>query len=245
MPIIDIETKPRPDLVKRFVKPYPDFDPDAVKYGNTKDPAKRAGILQEKQEEHVQAAADHWRKAEERAALNPLTAEILCLGIMEEDGKTMVLHGTEVEILTAFWLNYSDAKRATEPFLFWSGRGSPYENFDHEFILKRSWIIGVKVPPSALGKNRFQDAATRYLFGQREAFCSLSDAADQLGLFEKFTDIFPKNRETDRVTGANFHLWWAGEMPDVTETAEQQRELALKYLFNDLLILLRICGRIF
>jgi len=222
-----------------------------VKYGNTKDPTKRAVILQEKEAEHAQASIDHWRNAEERAALNPLTAEVLCIGVMPVDGTlpAKVFSGTEKAVLTEFWTLFVDPHFMSEPFVFWSGTGDPYQNFDADMVIRRSWLAGVPVPASVFAgsggrylSSRFIDAAGRYLLGKREAFCSLSDAADQLGVFERAPTLRKKDKENDPVTGANFHLWWDGLMPD--SAPDHQRELAAGYLQNDLALLRAIAARI-
>lgn len=251
MTLFDIETKPRTDLVRRFIKPFPALDPSAVKYGNTKDPQKRAELLKQKEDDHRAEEVEYWRKAEERAALNPLTAEIICIGMLDDRGE-QVFSGSERNILESFWNDFGDFARAGESFVFWSGNGAATENFDVEFIIRRSWMLGVPVHPLAFNGrylgNRFVDAAARYLFGKREAYCSLSDAADQLGLFTPGCDIFPKS-DTDPVQGVNFWEWFEGRMTSHPTTGEaiapeRQRAMALQYLSNDLRLLRSVAGRV-
>ncbi len=245
--IFDIESRPRPELVARFVKPFPAFDPAAVKFGNTRDQEKRAALVKEKAEAHVQEETAYWDNARERAALNPLTAEICCIGI-RFNGTILILGAdgqSEPVILRQFWEAFQN--NHGEPFVFWSGSGNPAENFDPDFIIKRSWICGVPVPPSAfdgryLGR-KFVDAAARYLMFKREAYCSLTDAADQLGLYTGENNIFPKNKETDVVVGSNFHMYWDGKINDGA-SASDQRALAVRYLENDLLTADLIAARI-
>jgi hypothetical protein len=251
MIVFDCETKPRPDLVRRFIKPYPTFNPDEVKYGNTKDPVKRAELLALKEAEHKAGEAAYWQNAEERASLNPLTAEVLCVGLLI-DGEPVIIGQNspvaqdEADVLRAFWRVWSDRSNGGEKFVFWSGNGNPAENFDLDMLVRRSWIVGVPVPPLVFNgrhfSSRFEDVAGRYLLYKREAFCGLSRAADELGLFRAGCDFTPKG-EDDLVTGANFHLWWEGKAGDVVAAVEQ-RQLAVKYLTNDLRLLEAIAGRL-
>lgn len=254
MIVIDIETAPRPDLVDRYLKPFPDFDPAAVKYGNTKDPALRAAKLEEERQKHEQAALDYRQKAHERAALDPVTAEIVAVGFMDaEELKAEILTRVEIKseaaLLEAVWKRFLDHSEAGTPWVFWSGNGSSTENFDADMLIRRSWILGVKVPARVFNgrflSDRMVDATSRYLLGRREAFCSLTDAADQLGLYDPTLGLglHLKDKERDIVTGQNFHLFLAGKA-DVDLPPEAQKALALAYLKNDLLTLAAIAQRI-
>lgn len=256
----DIETKPRADLVARFVKPYPAFNPDEVKYGNTKDPVKRAELLASKEAEHKAGEVTYWANARERAALNPLTAEVLCIGLLVEgslaifgQGKTYGLKD-ERGVLTAFWRLFTDRSSAGEKFVFWSGNGSSTENFDLDMIVRRSWILGVEVSPLLFNgryfTNRFEDVAGRYLLYKRESFCGLARAADELGLFVPGCAFTPKG-ETDLVTGEHFHLFWDGKADEIIAargeapmSPEDQQKLAVRYLTNDLHLLEGVATRL-
>ena len=245
MILIDIETAPRPDLVERYIRPLGPFDADAVKYGNTKDPAKRKLLLATKEAEHDDARAAHFFKARAMAALDPLTAEIVVIGVINEGG-IEYLEGTEREVLEQFWHLWRQGESTREEIVSWSGNTTP-ECFDPMMIIKRSWACGLKVPQLAtngryLG-SRWEDATTRYLIGKFQAFCALTRAADELGLFESHPDLAPK-AEGDLVTGKDFHLWYDGKA-DSELPPEGQRELALSYLRNDLLLLQAIVERIY
>lgn len=239
--ILDIETAPRPDLVERFIKPFEAFDPSTVKYGNAKDPVKRAEILAQKTFEHASAELEYWHKAKERAALNPLTAEILCIGMHDGEGCIYLRDTPERVILEDFWKAFLDD--SVERFYFWSGSGDPSQNFDVNMIIKRSWIRGVRVPPIAMDEaylsRRFVDVTRRYLLGNRQEYCSLTRAADQLGMYGVGTTLTPKT-DSDPVRGENWYLWYTGCMKDVQQSPAQQKLLALQYLENDLLTLKHI-----
>lgn len=244
MIIFDIETRPRLDLVSRFVKPFAPFDLASVKVGNLKDPLKIAEKVNAAKADHAQAEIDYWKNANDCAALNPLTGQIICIGTSNE--KQPLINGDETGVLQLFWDMF--ASHHGEPFVFWSGSGNPSENFDVDYIIKRSWILGVPVPPSAfdgryLGR-KFVDAAARWLMFKREAFCSLSDAADQLGLFESNPELKKKDKEKDLVTGANFHEFWDGKNIASGLPESAQRTFAISYLRNDVEILQAIAHRI-
>lgn len=248
MILIDIETKPKPELVERYIKPFEALDPSAIKYGNTKDPVLRANKLKEEQEKHGAAEIAHWSNAKDRAALNPLTGEILCIGMLHSGGVIEIIGDDdcgEKVILQRFWDIFLDPNFISEPFVFWSGNGSSTDNFDPDYIIRRSWILGVKVPPSAFNEGylgrRFQDATRRYLLGKRDGFCGLTRAADELGLYSQGADIAPKT-DTDLVKGENFWQWWEGRIEG--QAKEAQRDFAEKYLRNDLRTLAAINDRI-
>lgn len=251
MIIIDIETKPIPELVEKFIKPLPAFDPNEVKYGNTKDPEKRAALVASKQAEHDDAAVAHMAKAKDRAALNPLTAQVLVIGIYDQTdllNKCSFLEGDEAMVLTQFWQMWYDTYFSSDQFCFWSG-SSNSENFDPDMLIRRSWILGVTVPPQVINGrylgSRWEDAAQRYMFGRFNEYCGLSRAAEELGLFGAGATIFPKTKE-DTVTGANFWQWYEGSMTgDAAKACPDQKTLAMSYLTNDLLTLDAIVERIY
>lgn len=241
---LDIETKPRLDLVRRFVKPPENFSPELVKYGNTKDPAKRAELLIQKENDHAAEVSAFWQKAKDRASLNPLTAEIVCIGLLIE-GKPVILSGAEPVLLTNFWATFASHGLAGEKFVYWSGNGQPSENFDPDMIIKRSWIQGVRIGTAFNGRylsNRFEDAAGRYLLYKREAFCGVSRAADELNLFSPDSEIKPKS-EDDPVCGENFWQYWEGLREGMDPGV--QRALATNYLHNDLFLLNAVANRIY
>lgn len=250
MPILfDVESRPRPDLVERFLKPSEPFDPASVKLGNVKDPALRQEKITAAKLAHEAEDAARIKKAHDRAALNPLTGEIIAIGLKGEGAARQILEGKEKEIIQLFWDAFLNPAHREQIFCFWSGTGSRTENFDVDYIIRRSWILGVKVPVSTFNdgflSRRLMDVTRRYLLGDNQGFCSLTDAADDLGIFGPANpNLFPKTKD-DPVTGANFWEWWAGLMPAETcGTPEQQHARAVSYLNNDLDILAAIVERI-
>ena len=149
--IFDIETGSLPDSeIERIA---PTFDESSVKTGNF-------GI--EKAIEKINSAkASHFNQIREKAALNAEYGKVLAIGIkfadeppldpplgaklteeeIEEERKEILL-GEETKILWHFW-RYALAsyKRGGE---IWIGFKS--NTFDLPFLLRRSMILGVKVP---------------------------------------------------------------------------------------------------
>lgn len=248
MIIFDCETRPRPDLVQRFFQPGDPFDPSAVKMGNIKDNALRLEKMQAAEAAHKEGEAARLKNALDKAALNPLTGELCVIGLFGDTRVPEYVHGEETVMLRQFWDIFQDNR--DQAFCFWSGTGGA-SAFDPDYLVRRSWILGVKVPTVVWGDRpgyygrRVVDAAVRYLGGDRQAYCKLSDAADQLGLYKEGATIFPKSQD-DAVTGENFHRWWDGKVvSEQFTTLEQQRDMAKCYLANDLLTLDGIVGRIF
>lgn len=243
----DIECRPDPAAVEKFTKPYPEFSEATVKYGNAKKLELRAEILAQAKADHEAGFQPYWEKAHADAALSPFTGQIVVIGLVTHNGPQKVLEGTEREVLEAFWYEYTGQAQAVTKFVFWSGQANPAKGFDIDYIVTRSRILGVPVPPT-IRKGRYYsdrivDLAAEFLLYDREKYCSLSNAADLMGLFQEFPDLKPKNKETDLCTGENWHRWYDGNMDDATGPA-QQRQVALSYLGNDLNLLHRIANRL-
>ena len=234
----DIETKPLPELVDRYARPLPAFDEAGVKYGNTRDPAKRADLLASKRLEHEEAAAAHLKNLRDRAALDPFTGAIVCIGVIGDNGAPEILaEKTEEATLRQFWNLFALSDHATSKFVFWSGSGDPGKNFDLDFIVTRSRILHIELPHRVRNgryySDRWVDLAAEFLLYQRDKYLSLTKAADMFGLYEVNKDLTPK-RDDDPVTGEFFWQWWEGVA--VTDFPKaQQQALARGYLCNDLL----------
>lgn len=251
MILFDIESRPVPGLVTRFFQPGDPFDTASVKMGNIKDPALRQEKLSAAATAHAAEEAARLQSAHDRAALNPFTAEVCAIGLLSETRVPEYLFGDETIMLRQWWDVF--ASHSDQPFVFWSGTGGG-KAFDPDFLVRRSWVLGVKIPVTAWGDRpgyygrRIVDASTRYLGGDRQAYCKLTVAADQLGLYSEGIitqpKIFPKGPD-DLVTGENFHLWFDGKMPAACGNPTQQRAEAFRYLANDLFTLEGITNRIF
>ncbi len=252
----DIETKPLPELVDKFTKPFPDFDPTAVKCGNLKDPVKIAEKMAQAEGDHQRDSAAYWKRAFDNAGLNPFTARVLVIGYINEDGRTAIADGEEKGILSTFWFNFARDGDAARRFVFWSGCGDIARKFDIDFILTRSRILGLNVPAivreGRYYSRRIVDLAGEFLLHQREQYLSLTKCAELFGIYGEHgtgpdgatadLHVFPK-RDTDEVKGENFWQWWEGTGSSEF-SAEEQRMKATRYLTNDLKHLLHIAPRI-
>lgn len=241
----DVECRPLPELVDKYARPFPDFDESAVRYGNTKDPLKRAALLEQKRIDHAEELLTYWAKLRERAALDPFTGAIVCIGVITDTGAPEIIaEATEAATLQRFWELYLLHQQSA--FIYWSGSGDASKCFDPDYIVTRSRLNRVRVPKSVrVGRfydNRIIDLAAVFLLHQRDRYLSLTKAADMLGLYAEHADIFPKT-DTDLVQGEDFWLFWDGnaynpaDFPSENKmpTAVEQRALAVKYLCNDLL----------
>lgn len=76
--VFGIETRPRTDA-ERFFAPPPPFDPLTVKMGNIKDQALRTAKIEADREAHQRMEADVRANFFDKAALSPLTGEIVAI----------------------------------------------------------------------------------------------------------------------------------------------------------------------
>jgi hypothetical protein len=175
----DIETEALP------ISEIQKFMPTEWPLGNLKDPVKIEQTKIEKREAWL-----------EKAALSPLTASVLAIGIKDDAG-FKILEGDEVDILTEFWALWKDHKRT---FIGFNTHG-----FDFPFLVKRSWCwnidIGFTLPDKLWSLRNSIDLMARWSFGDREERISLANLAEFLGLPPKtgsgkdFAPLWHTNKE--------------------------------------------------
>lgn len=248
--IFDCETAPAPlDEILRFAKPFDEsslphpgeFDPAAVKYGNTLDQTKRLQKLMKAEEKHrvavsknaatLQQARDAYvQSLLDGAALSATTGSVVAIGYMVVEGRKTIIDGvsgdgstrTERHLLEKFWEVFRKRSSAGDQML-----GFNTHEFDLPFLRRRSWLLGVDVPAQLMNQNRywhgcFIDLLQVWRCGVwREATGGLDAVARAFGHAGKNGD------------GAEFHRLWRG-------TAEE-RQQAVEYLKNDLEMVLW-CG---
>lgn len=244
----DIETGPLPaEEVLSYADPFPDFeplpdfDPASVKLGNIKDPAKQQEKIEAARVKHEAEAAGakgKWEAAKaeyeakemDKAALNPLTCEILCIGYLDLNDHLRVdaadeLPGGEKEMLERFWASYEKVAMGTSfsRFIGWN-----IEGFDLPVICARSWFHGLQVPSGVWQQNRylggrFIDLMKRFACGQYGKWYKL----DHVGRF------FGAPGKDDQTDGAHFHEDWRSGDPE-------RRKAAMDYLVQDLRLPLTI-----
>lgn len=243
--IFDIETGPLPDeaLAQAFKfdpPPHPgEFDPASVKYGNTKDEAKRAEKLEQAKQAHAAAVANYerdaaaardqaWQSLKGSAALDASTGQVLAIGIRRDD-KSGVFQGPEAEILAKFWAKYLACRKEQTKLV-----GANIVQFDLPFLVRRSWILGVDVPGSVcqFGKwgnfdSLFVDIREWWQLGQRNnCESSLDTMARALGVGSK----------PEGIDGSDFARLWFG--------SPEEKQQAMGYLLNDLQLTADVATRL-
>jgi hypothetical protein len=228
--VLDIETRGNPAAAEKLWKPS-----EYKTHGNIKDPVK----LQAHRATWEEAQAEAKALFIERAALSPLTGTVCCIGLADDAGEIKTLEGDERTVLTEFWRRVSLHENATTKWVYWSGSGSYADNFDLDFIVTRSRLIGVPVPPSVRSGRfynpRFVDLAAEFLLYRSGEYLSLTNAGELFGLYDGKHGVTPK-RKDDEVTGANFAVLY--------DLGGESRQKALAYLANDLKITYHLANAI-
>ncbi len=202
----DIETAPLPEEHLRSRNLLPAFEPP----GNIKDPVK----LKEREEAHNdKALAD--------AALSPITGSVCAVGWMHgSDEKTyqylMTAEGiTEQTLLEEFWRHARNSINDSGKLV-----GFNIKKFDLPFLIRRSWVLGVK-PLDVHNGKYFSDYAVmdlrdRWTFGDRY----------EEGNLATLTSLFGIGAKTG--SGKHFH-----------RLAVEDPVKAKEYLMNDVVLLPR------
>jgi len=255
MIVFDIETGPLPEEeLRRMMAPeeppfdpstLKPFDPDSVKYGNTKDPTKRAEKLEECRRKHEEDTANAEKNYEakrakdraeyeakfiEGAALNALTCRILAIGYRPCGGKPIVKcgdgsHESEKAILEHFW---GIAARASEGGLL---VGHNSKNFDLPMIIRRSWLHGLCPSVPMMTQTRYWQpwiVDTMEIWqavNRMDKFTSLDSLAKYFGVGEKTG------------SGADFHKMFLSGDPAL-------RQQAIDYAANDVELTFQVAVRL-
>jgi hypothetical protein len=208
--IFDIETGPLPDA--ELLDLLPPFDEAEVKCGNLKDPDKIADKIRE-------AKNAHFKNFVENAALDPLTGQVLAIG-MVIDGVTRILAYPEPETLECFWSEARGDMERVNPLV-----GFNIFQFDLPFLIKRSWKYGIQVPRN-IRRGRYWgegmvDLREVWQLGDRQARGSLDAICRHLGLGKK-----------------------TGSGKDFARLFAEDRYAALEYLRNDLRLTAKLAERL-
>lgn len=152
----DIETGPA-DGIESLLPP---FDPSEVKVGNMKDPALIAAKV-------AAAEAAHRANFISSAALAPESGKVLAIGyaVIGDEGSPAVdfkaAIGDERELLGEFWGIVRDSFQGrSERTLF---VGFNIREFDLPFLVARSWILGVAVPPVYQLRGRYPNWSSAFI----------------------------------------------------------------------------------
>ncbi len=191
----DCETSALPE--SELLALMPTFEPAK----NLVDQAKIAASIEKQKTAFV-----------EKAALSPITGQILCIGLLNENGFALIA-GDESEMLEAFWGRVQAVCFGTLQARSLVGWCSWH--FDLPFLIKRSLKLGVPFPAGLRCNGRWHpslvDAMVLWQMGDREAASSLDTVAKFLGLGAKSGN------------GADFAWLW-----------KQDNAAAIKYVENDL-----------
>lgn len=227
---LDIETGPLPweQIAPLYVPPavLPPWDSSMVKYGQTKDPAKRNEKYTEvkaaynaKLAAEKQAVADHRSEWAGKAALSPVTGRILAIGVKRNDVAAVIGEDgeSEAEIIEKFWSLYRKYA-ASSRFI-----GYCSNSFDFPFIVWRSVFHGIVIPETAW------DKTGRY---PAYHFVDLIDRLPNRGFSEqsrkltKICEWLGIGGKPDGIDGSDFARLWAGN--------PENRQQAIGYVLNDL-----------
>lgn len=255
--IFDIETGPLPlEQVLATAEPFPayqqpgEFDRAAVKLGNLKDQQKIAEKIQAAAEAHAKMVAESRSKWEaekaayeaglmDKAALSAITGQVLAVGLWnpdrtdepavmmqgEQPGRDGVL--SEAQLLSRIWQLWAKSQSgdAVSQWIGWNICG-----FDLPFLVQRSWVLGVQVPPDVQRDGRywhpgFIDLMTRWACGAYGKWAKLDLVCRALGLEGKGAVTIPgQGGEGEQVVdGSMFARLWA-----------EDRAKAVEYLKNDI-----------
>lgn len=243
--VFDIETGPQDEETLLRLCPTVDlpahpgeFDPDSVKYGNTKDKVLRAEKLAQCRAAHTAAVRDYadncarvkvkaFADFKDKAALDARYGRVVAIGvgpcpimgdgfgIISCDGENVL--ADEFSGLKLFWQWVAQNMEQQRPMV-----GLNVFGFDLPFLVRRSWILGVSIPSgvrSGRGWNPlFIDLASVWTFGGYKEYIGLNDLAKAFGLEGKTEEV-----DGVAVSGKDFwHLW------------RSNRKVAEAYLMQDL-----------
>lgn len=209
--IFDIETGPlSSEEVLAFTDEYPAFDLESVKFGNTRDPVKKAEKIEADEAKHKADEAAYYANAINRAALSPLTGKVLAIG-MVVDGETRILcSGDEAEDIAAFWKTIAPHGAITHKVI-----GFNSNRFDIPFLARRSWKLGIDMPHTLFRgryiNERCIDLMDLWKCGDYQATIKLDHLARFLGCGAK-----------------------TGSGADFARLYEEDRDAAIAYLENDI-----------
>jgi len=250
MIIFDIETGALPEDQLRakfdaeYHAPSPPgvFDPSTVKYGQMKDPDKRAAKLADERAKHEAAVRDFsanaerakseaWQEFVSKAALSPITGQVLAIGMQSMESGKIGIDGDgvdELELIERFWLKYRQCREKARRMCGYNIFG-----FDLPFLIRRSWLLGVDVPATVFESNGryldsrvFVDLMQLWGCGLRD-YCKLDELTKAFGIGGK-----PVVNGV-QVNGSHFAGLWATDRPK-----------AIEYLTNDLFLEAALASRL-
>ncbi len=235
----DIETGPLDrELVlsrsKEFTAPEPpgDFNESTVKLGVMKDPAKIAAKIEAERVKHEKAVRDFARTTAEakekyetdvleKAALSPLTGQVLAIGYKSEKGVAIKFAGTpesEADLISEFWLKYQSCNAPVRRMV-----GHNIFGFDLPFLVRRSWLLDVAVPQNLIDRDRFWNERV-FVDTMKRWQCGVFGG--EWVKLDALSQATGGSGKPDGITGAMF--------ADLFNGSEEEKIQAIDYLKNDL-----------
>lgn len=247
--LFDIETGPAEEsvleeLFKDVEVKLPEnpgrFDPSKVKYGNTKDPAKKQEKLSSEMAKHQSACEswaddcrkakdDAWKEFVDKAPLSPLTGRVMAIGYGLTNGKdapVLCIDATpdnEHLMLIRLWNLVSVARKRSTKIASFNGH-----RFDFPFCRRRSWAYTDINPPDLVTKyGKYEDG----FYDVLEIYQRGGAYKDSIKL-DRLAQMMSVQRKMEGVTGEMFH-----------QLIQTDRQKALDYLTGDILCLEAVAER--
>lgn len=217
----DIETGPLPEEILREMYTPPTLE----EFAESCDKRWKPETVKAKHEESLTSG---WEKFRDKAALSPVTGELLAVGYFSVDGngKFALIDDNEDAMLEEFWAKLD--KFRDRPLV-----GHNFRGFDIPFLVGRSWINEIDVPPWVIERGRF--VSEKCCFDTMEAWSAVTgDRFTKLGQLARIFGVGEKTGE-EEVTGANFHEWWKG--------SKEQKAKAIEYLKKDVVLVTQVAAR--
>lgn len=241
----DIETEPLPSAdLERIIAPFDrssikhpgEFDPTTVKTGNLKDESKIAAKIEAARTEHLSrvqshesdveiAESEYWQKAIEASTLNASRSRVCAIGVRfsGDAPMTAILHGEEADMLASLWSLYVNANHVGMRIY-----GFNTMDFDLPYVVRRSWVNDVPVPPSVRNgrywSDTFVDLAREWSMGGRDHI-SLDELSRTFGMAGK---------RDQECKGKLFWTMWSDP---------SRRSLAIEYLATDVMLVEQVALR--
>jgi hypothetical protein len=214
--VFDIETEGACtlELIKEINPPYPQFVPEGVKCGNLKTEEEKFAKIEAARLSHVAQEEAHWAEKISKAALSAETGRVVTIGYLpvgkpDEFAYLDDADFDEERLLRRFWSGYEKVRASRGRIIGWNSNG-----FDIPYLIKRSWIVGVPVPPTVFrGKwisDTFIDLMQIWSVYEFKKFAKLDACARVLGL---------GNKTDQACCGAEFAKWYRD--PDRHEEARK------------------------
>ena len=255
--VFDIETGPLPDdvLAERFTfdeSKIPgfallsqEFDPATVKTGNLKDETKIKEKIEKAREDfHLkkrtaeialeEGRADAWNAFVDKAALSPLTGQVLAVGVWNstaEKGNEFLIsciqEGFGERDLIEGTLGLLESAVLSGQRII----GHNILAFDLPFLLRRGLFYGIASPVSLM--NQLDAYRPQYVIDTIR-YWQFNNRSEQAVSLDKLAQFFGTTRKNG--SGALFYKKFFG--------SEAERTESIEYLYNDIVMTVEIAGKL-